>query len=170
METDGFEKGIGFLTSAKLQNVTHIKKKKNNLGVEVLTTVGMGNALRIGDPAKNHIRVGTINILFTINTPLSMNARLEAMNLISEARTLAVLEENIISKKSHLPSTGTGTDCTALATKVKSQNSTGELIYAGKHTVLGELIGAATHEAVSLGIKKWKREKDVKDNSYRWGS
>lgn len=180
MEADGFENGVGFLTSAVLKNVTHVKKRKNNLEAEILTTVGMGNSLRVGDPAKNSIRVGTINILLAVNQPLSLNARLEAMNLISEARTLAVMEENIKSKKTNLPATGTGTDCTALASIKKSSTlslrSTGsvgeELIYAGKHTVLGELIGATTHEAVRLGIQKWKREKerDAQDNSYCWGS
>jgi len=169
MENDNFKKSVGFLTSAKLDHVTHEFEERGDLKVEILTTVGMGNALRVGDPAKNRIRVGTINILLAVNKPMSINAQLEAMNIIAEARTLAVLEENIMSKKTNLPSTGTGTDCTVVASKLKEKITEEELVYSGKHTVLAELIGKCTYSAIRSGIQKWKRDND-KNYAYCWGS
>lgn len=169
MRLDGLNHAVAMMTSAKLKNVTYVKKEKNDLTVEILTTVGMGNSLRVGDEAINYLRVGTINIICVINKPLSINAQLEAVSIACEARTLAVIEEEILSKKSNQLATGTGTDCLVMASP-KNNNLNQELIYAGKHTVLGELIGSATLEAVKNGILKWKEEQNAQNHTYSWGS
>jgi adenosylcobinamide amidohydrolase len=47
--------------------------------------------------------------------------------------------------------TGTGTDCIAIAAPFGED----PLPYAGKHTAIGEAIGACVHRAVADGISDW---------------
>ncbi len=165
MKNDDIE-GIGLMTSAKIEDPSVSFFEKSGIQVKCLSTVGMGNALCVGDPARNYPRVGTINMILSVNCALSMNARLEAMSIMSEARTLAVLENKIPSTKSEKLSTGTGTDCIVLASEVEGI----EQIYSGKHTILGELIGKAVHESVDRGIKKWVQGQNEQNYSHQWWS
>ncbi len=152
---------ICFLTSAHLDDLSLKSKKERDIKVSCLATVGMGNSLRIGDRGDHHLRVGTINLLVKINKPLSLSAQIEAMTLITEARTMAVLEENIPSLKTGLPSTGTGTDCIAFCCEIGTEDS--NIIYSGKHTLEGSLIGQCTYEAVKEGVQNWKLRKELKE-------
>jgi len=76
---------------------------------------------------------------------------LEALALAAEARTLAVREADIPSTRSGEPSSGTGTDCIVIAVPDRS----GGAHYAGKHTVLGHVLGAAAYSAVAQGLARW---------------
>ncbi|EMN31659.1 adenosylcobinamide amidohydrolase domain protein [Leptospira interrogans serovar Pyrogenes str. L0374] len=80
-----------------------------------------------------------------------MNTSLEAVSLITEARTLAVLEAKIRCKTGL--ATGTGTDCIAFA----SPSCISTKRYTGKHTLSGHLIGKAVYQSVSQGISNWKK-------------
>lgn len=161
MNEVNMENSLGLMTSANLSDYVITTAEKNGLQVKVLCTVGMGNALRVGDVGKNYLSVGTINILCSINKSLSTEALIEAMSIVAEARTLAVLEENITSKVSGLKATGTGTDCIVIASE---KINTEKMIYSGKHTVLAELIGKSVWSAVSTGIMKWKKRTNYGDN------
>ncbi len=170
-ENEAEKPDVAFMTSAYISDFVHKKNIHQDLEVEVLTTVGMGNALKVGDPGGFHLSLGTINILVEINRPISESAMIEAICIATEAKTTAVIESGIRSIISGKISSGTGTDCIGIAAAEKQQNQN-EYIYSGKHTKLGELIGLATYEAVTLGINKWKiknREKREVNNSY-WGS
>ena len=156
---------IAFMTSANLNDYTHQIQVYEQLKVEVLVTVGMGNSLRVGDKGGHHISIGTINILVEINTPMSESCLVEGVSIITEAKTAAVMDSRIFSKVSGKIATGTGTDCIALSSKNKN-TSDSTYIYCGKHTKLGELIGNITYNAVSIGIEKWK-ERDESDICYR---
>ena len=69
-----------------------------------------------------------------------MTAMVEAVQIATEGRVRALYEKGIKSRQSGLPATGTGTDCVAVV-------SFGDGVerYCGKHTKLGELIGAAAY-------------------------
>lgn len=119
--------------------------------VACLATVGLGNAERVGRrrmvPPRGH---GTINIVLLVEEGLTDAAMIEALSIVAEARTAAILSAGI-----ELPTgraTGTGTDCIAVACDA------GGTAFAGLHTALGEAIGAAVHDAVLAGALAWMAE------------
>lgn len=126
-----------------------------------IATVGLGNALRAGDPPGPHGRIGTINVLCALPVPLAHEAMLEALALAAEARALAVREAAIPSRRSGLPASGTGTDCVAIACPAwPSKGTRGRALrYAGKHTAVGCVIGAAVESAVRRGVEQWLLER-----------
>lgn len=140
----GHGEGVGMMTSRGLQ---HFQMERAG-PVTCLATVGLGNAERVGhrraSPAQSY---GTINLIVLIELGLCDVAMIEALSIVAEARTLAVIEAGV-----KLPSglaTGTGTDCIALAC------DPGEIVFAGLHTELGEAIGRAVHDAVLAGAREW---------------
>lgn len=139
---------VGLLTSADLDDYGDVEKRGEGLSVRSIVTVGLANALRVGDLSRLPEPVGTINLLCQISRPLSPEAFLEALSLAAEARATALLESGVLSTESGMPATGTGTDCIAIAAP-----SSGEALgYAGKHTLLGHLIGASVLDAVRSKI------------------
>lgn len=139
---------VGLLTSADLDSYADIEKAGEGITVRSLLTVGLANALRVGDLPRIAEPVGTINLLCQISRPLSEEAFLEVLSIAAEARTTALLESGILSTESRKPATGTGTDCIVIAAPPAGKT----LCYAGKHTLLGHLIGASVLEAVHSGI------------------
>lgn len=151
-ERAGDIQGVGFLRGCSLAEFVEKRSDYGTLSARCIATVGLRNALRIGDPpCTTAISPGTINILLQTSCPLSGCASIEALSLVAEARTLAVLEAHVASSVGHAVATGTGTDCIVVASPLPSSGDSG-LIYAGKHTVLGHLIGTCVYDAVSQGI------------------
>jgi len=124
-----------------------------------VTTLGLSNSERVG--VRLHQPppfAGTINTLVHIGEALSEPAMIEALSIATEARTAAVLDAEV-RRGGHIV-TGTGTDCIAIAAP------TGEPAarYAGKHTAIGEVIGAAVYKATADAISDWKRDcADLRD-------
>ena len=145
---------IGMLTSADLSFYQDVTRSREGMEARCIATVGMTNALRIGDPPTQVEHAGTINLLCAVSVPLSLPALVEALSLAVEARTVAVLDEGLQSIQSGFPATGTGTDCVVIASP--EEISAAQINYAGKHTVLGSVIGEAVYEAVKSGLKIWK--------------
>jgi adenosylcobinamide amidohydrolase len=148
----GIPEAVGLLTSCALAAHVVAERSADGLSARCVATVGLGNALRVGDPPGPAARVGTINLLCQVSAPLSEAALAEALSIAVEARTLAVLEAGVPSGRTGLASTGTGTDCVALAAP---ERGAGVVRYAGKHTAAGHVIGAAVHEAVARGVAAW---------------
>lgn len=122
-----------------------------------MVTAGLSNALRIGDPSVFSAPVGTINVLCRVGCALSQQAMLETMSLVTEARTAATMDAcwpSIVSSKN---ATGTGTDCIAVAAPTSSTDGA-VATYAGKHTVIGSLVGDACYRATAMAIADWKAE------------
>ncbi len=151
---EGIPDAIGMLTSADLSFYHDVTRIREGIEARCIATVGMTNALRIGDPPAQAGHAGTINLLCAVSVPLSIPALAEALSLAVEARTTAVMEAALPSIQSGLPATGTGTDCVVLACPEDAVAPKAD--YAGKHTVLGSLIGEAVYEAVESGLKIWK--------------
>jgi adenosylcobinamide amidohydrolase len=146
---------VGLLTSRTL--ACHVVTERSAGGVRArcVATVGLGNALRAGDPPGAAPRAGTINLLCQVSAPLTDEGLVEALAVAVEARTLAVLEAGMTSVRSGLAATGTGTDCAVVAAP---EVGAAPAAYAGKHTALGHVIGAAVHDAVARGVADWLAE------------
>lgn len=146
--------GVGLLTSRSLDSYVDVERSYGDWSARCIATVGLGNAVRIGDPPGPTGRIGTVNLLCSFSGTLRENALVEAIALASEARTAAILGAGVPSGVSGLAATGTGTDCIVVSAAVDGP----PVEYAGKHTVIGHLIGAAVTEAIRRGVEAWKAE------------
>jgi adenosylcobinamide amidohydrolase len=154
----GLAHAIGLLTSRNVSTYRDVTCEGWGIRARCIATVGLGNALRAGDPPGVGGRIGTINLLLHVDTPLTDQALLEASAIVTEAKAAAMMEAGISSRRSGRPATGTGTDCTVVTCKV--QQSRGQrMVYAGKHTQIGSLIGDAAFQATSRGIAAWLLER-----------
>jgi adenosylcobinamide amidohydrolase len=149
----GMTDAVGLLTSGLIENYAEARASTGDVAAHAIATVGLSNALRIGDPPGQGVVAGTINIVCRISAALSEEAALEALSLIAEARTAAVAESQVPSRRSHAPATGTGTDCIALAWP---RAPAAAADYAGKHTAIGHVVGAAVLQSVRTGIATWQ--------------
>jgi adenosylcobinamide amidohydrolase len=147
---------VALMTGAKVARAGHASVARNGVVAGAWCTAGFSNALRVGDRAtvlSSH--AGTINIIVAVNRPLTGAAMVEAVEIATEARALAVLEAGIESVRSGAPATGTGTDCIAIAAPLRA---TARRVraerYCGKHTLLGELIGRAVLESCARAIRR----------------
>ena len=147
MAARGLESAVGLMTSGDLATAVDVSVGQ----ARCVATVGLSNALRVGDPPGLGETAGTINLLVVLATPLLREARLEALALAAEARTAAVLGHDVRSFRTQLRATGTGTDCIVIASPAADQGAP----FCGKHTDLGRDIGAATFEAVDRGTRAW---------------
>jgi len=122
------------------------------------------NAGRAGDPASvyewngSYEQVagealaphGTINTLLFINHELTPGAMVRSVMTATEAKSAALQELAVHSRYSDGLATGTGTDQIGVAARLH----TGAILAgAGKHCVLGELIGKTVHDAILETLK-----------------
>lgn len=141
-----------FLTSAHLEFYQEIRISRGGMEAVAVATVGLGNSLRAGDPNSWQGESRTIILACAVNAHLTEGAMLEALSIMSEAKTAAIMEAGILSKQSGRLATGTGTDCQAIASTTQGP----ALAYSGKHTLIGSLIGEASMEVMALGVKAWQ--------------
>lgn len=148
-----------FLTSRDLRawrSALARDSERSDLWARAIATVGLSNALRAGDaPGPLDRGPGTINVAVIASVALTDEALIETLALVAEARTLAVVEARIASRRSALCASGTGTDCLLAAAPVGPDPQR----YAGKHTALGACVGSAVHAAVRDGIAGWLAER-----------
>jgi adenosylcobinamide amidohydrolase len=151
----GLDGAVGMLTARDVSTFEDVTLREGELWARCVATVGLANALAVGDPPGPLTGPGTINLLCSVSCPLADEALVEVSSLATEARTAAMLERTFPSRRSGKPSTGTGTDCVVVTAP------RGEPLerYAGKHTLLGALAGGAVREACAQGIAKWLRER-----------
>ncbi|HEX5062616.1 MAG TPA: adenosylcobinamide amidohydrolase [Kofleriaceae bacterium] len=154
LEAAGIADAVTLMTSRDLRPYVDLERTYRDVSCRCIATVGLGNALRAGDPPGPDGRIGTINVLCCVSVGLTDEALLEALALASEARSLAVREAEVASPISGLPASGTGTDCIVIA----APDTADPHRFAGKHTELGHVVGAAVHDAVRSGAEQWKCE------------
>lgn len=146
------ENAVGLLTTAEVEQYTTHFLQSGSLWVQSVCTVGLDNARTAGDEAdveKTCEPHGTINIILSTNALPSLSAQLEAIQVVTMAKTRALMEMGVKSRKSETLATGTGTDCIVLA-------SSGDLNqnYCGMHTRIGQLIGQSVYISVKEGTEK----------------
>lgn len=147
----GWQDRVAMLTSRSLASHHLARVEVEGVRAEAVATVGLSNAERVGarQPA-DAASWGTINVAVQVAAPLSDGARIEALSLVAEARSAAVIEAAVPLAGG--VATGTGTDCIAVASPA------GELAYAGKHTAAGEAVGRAAYQALRAGVAAWVAE------------
>lgn len=146
--------GVGMLTSRSIERVEVGYAEHAGLSARAVVTAGLSNALCVGDTPGPLRTLGTINCIVQVSAPLSLSAALEATSLVAEARTLAVLEAAEPSRRSFERATGTGTDCIALCSPCLDPAES----YAGKHTAVGHVVGAAALRALRAAVQRWSAE------------
>jgi adenosylcobinamide amidohydrolase len=153
MEGAGLSHAVGLMTSRRRHAWVESSHERDGVACAVVATVGLSNALAAGDPPCS-ADASTINLLCTVSISLSEEAALEALALASEARAAAMMASGARSRATGEPATGTGTDCIVIASPASGEPA----CYAGKHTALGHVIGAAARGAIAQGIEDWIQE------------
>jgi adenosylcobinamide amidohydrolase len=160
-------RAVAMMTGAKIARAGHATLARAGLIVGAWCSAGCTNALRVGDRATMGVpraagsaegetkapEPGTINIIVTINQPLIRAALAEALQIAVEARVAAIYAAGVASVRSGAIATGTGTDCIAVAAPVPASRAN-SIVYCGKHTLPGELIGRAVMRSCAAAIAR----------------
>lgn len=144
---------VGLMTGVTMERLVRRIVQHHALTIECFATVGLSNALAVGDPATYEEQPGTINLIVVMNQPLTAPALVEAVAMVTEAKVRALYTAGVKSTVSDALATGTGTDCVAVACP-GGEPAYG---YCGKHTRLGELLGRVVGDATAEGLR-WARE------------
>ena len=147
-------KVVGMATGVKMELLEQVPIADQEMEATCFATVGSSNALTVGDDVDQilngqSVTSHTINLILLVRPGLSDGAMVEAIQIVTEGRVRALHEARIVSTRSSLPATGTGTDCIAVVSLDK-----GKAPYCGKHTKLGALIGQAAYTAVKNGLAR----------------
>lgn len=150
--------GIGLMTAVDLRHLLLKRVQSGPLWVEGFFTVGITNAVCVGEPVSSpkksedpHV-LGTINMILVSNVSLPVSALVGAVGVAVESKTAAMLEQNIESWTGKKGATGTGTDSMVWVSGFGPR-----LSYSGTHTKLGELIGRVVRVGVKDGLQRIKR-------------
>lgn len=144
---------VGLMTGVMMERLVRRLIQQDGVTLECFATVGLSNALAVGDPATYEEQPGTINLIVAVDRPLTCAALVEAVEIVTEARVRALYAAGVKSTISGERATGTGTDCIAVACPREGP----PYRYCGKHTLLGELLGRVVSEAMMAGLQKSSR-------------
>ena len=147
LNANSLDGAVGLITSRKPYGQLEASAEHSGVRATCIVTVGLRNTMRIGDEPTFVPAAGTINLLCSVSRPLTEECSLEALAMAAEARTAAMMDAGT-------GGTGTGTDCIVIAHPVEGTTAT----YAGKHTVLGHVIGRSVYDAALKAIKVWQSE------------
>ena len=147
-------RAVGLLTSRRLTSRRDANVTVDGVTAFSIATVGLGNALRAGDSPATLPTAGTINVLVHVSQPLTDEGLLEASAIATEAKSAALFDARIPSRRATGLATGTGTDCTVV-TCPRAGFGRPAMAYAGKHTAIGAAIGGAVGRALAEGISAW---------------
>jgi adenosylcobinamide kinase/adenosylcobinamide-phosphate guanylyltransferase len=145
---------VGLMTGVKMERLVRRIGQHGPFAAECFATVGLSNALAVGDPATYEEHLGTINMILVVNHPLTAAALVEAAAIATEAKVRALYAAGVKSTVSEALATGTGTDCVAVACPPGEP----AYRYCGKHTQLGTLLGQIACEAITEGLRRAQEE------------
>ncbi len=139
----------GLMTAAELRGFAVGRRLAGGAAVSAVATGGLGNAeSAVPSPnipvVRQAARVGTINVVAAIGHPLTLAAQIEAISIIAEARTAAVMGLGPTMEDGARPVTGTGTDCILVA----APGAETGLAHCGLHTDVGRALAEAVYESV----------------------
>lgn len=155
---------VGMMTAASMKSLRIRHVKVENVNMFVLITAGLSNPRRAGDYTECRMLFpvslshDTINIILISTASFAPAAMVEAIMIITEAKTAALQNANIKSPISNKIATGTGTDSIVIATQ---KNEKLCIEFCGKHTLIGELVGQLVIDAITDSIN-W----DLENNDY----
>lgn len=145
---------VGMMTAASMDSFRQAKESAQGIDIIVLVTSGLSNARRVADHAEHRIMaaesevIGTINIIMLTSAILTGAAMVEALLIMTEAKTAALQDAGIRSPISNKIATGTGTDSVA----VVSGDGPDTVSYCGKHVLFGEMLGRMVTDTVASSI------------------
>ncbi|MCG8309237.1 MAG: adenosylcobinamide amidohydrolase [Cytophagales bacterium] len=156
------DRSTGMGTAALIENMATVSKSHGPIAVSAMITAGVDvNGGRAGDPAsydelqkKSLLRTeisGTINMFLHINARMPEGTLVRALMTATEAKTAALQELMANSCYSNGLATGSGTDSAIIIGNLDSD------VYvrnAGKHCILGELIGVTVKEATKEALDR----------------
>jgi adenosylcobinamide amidohydrolase len=151
----GLPDALAFMTSRDVTRWRFSEARVEDIEAACLTTVGLSNRERVGSRRSAQAAAGTINTLVRVSRSLADGALVEAISIVAEARTAAILETRQREDGSAI--TGTGTDCIVVAAPCEGEPAR----WAGLHTAVGEAIGAAVYRATREGAEEWDAETTV---------
>jgi adenosylcobinamide amidohydrolase len=137
----GLPHALAFMTSRDIRRHHFCRRRADAVEAACLTTVGLSNGERVGSRKACGPHVGTINTLLHVSVPLTDGAMVEALSIVAQARTTAIVDSWRGERGPAI--TGTGTDCIVVASPGRDE----ALACAGLHTAVGETIGGAVYEA-----------------------
>lgn len=155
---EGIAADVGLLTAAEIAGVSLQRRETGSGAVSVVVTSGLGNGESVIPaaapwPPPEH-RVGTINLLAVSPLPLAPQALLEAISIVTQGRTAAIMDLCLRTGDGR-PVTGTGTDCVVVAAPC---GPAGE-IHCGLHTPLGRALGETAYAATWDAASRWLEER-----------
>lgn len=168
------EKTTGMGTAALMENVAIVAQSFEKLQVTAIVTGGIdvnggsaGDLARYNEFAKKPINIppGTINIFLLIDAKLPAGVLTRAMVTATEAKSVALRELAAPSLYSEEPATGSGTDSTIVVGNLESEVV---LHGAGKHCILGQLIGQTVIQAVKKALDKQSGMNTKRQASILW--
>ncbi len=146
------------ITSARMDWHAYACHRFDDLIVEGVVTAGVEQtAARAGDPAYyyekdgEYLPTGTINLMLSTNAALPDPILVKACLTATEAKTTALQDTGVVSLRSGLSATGTGTDGIMIASDSRGPVRTD----AGTHSKLGELIAAVVREALTFTFENY---------------
>ncbi|WP_444995103.1 adenosylcobinamide amidohydrolase [Aliikangiella sp. IMCC44359] len=153
------ENTVGMMTAASMNSFRHSHstwcEANQNKSLDIWVTCGLSNARRAGDLSDYRMEEktytpGTINITVSFSTRLTVACMVEAIGMISEAKSAAMQNLNIKSQLSENIATGTGTDSTAVFCSTHGQAEP----YCGKHTKLGEELAKGVINTIERSVTR----------------
>lgn len=145
---------VGMMTAASMDSFRSARETVQGIDMVVLVTSGLSNPRRVGDRADyremmtESKKIGTINIIAMTSAILTEAAMVEALMIVTEAKSAALQEAEVKSPVSCKLATGTGTDSIA----VVSGHGPETMRYCGKHVLFGEVLGRLATDAVTSSI------------------
>jgi adenosylcobinamide amidohydrolase len=153
MADAGLAEAVTLVTSRDITRYQVSQATVEDATATCLATVGLSNGERIGERCAEPVWLpGTINTLVHVSQPLSQGALVETVSMVTQARTAAVIAADV--RRAGVAVTGTGTDCIVVAAPRGSR----EVVFAGMHTAIGEVVGKAVYRAVAEGTEIWRRD------------
>jgi adenosylcobinamide amidohydrolase len=149
-ESAGIQAEIGLMTAAEIAGFRCCRAESDGLAVEIVVTAGLtnGESVQPGtDSVDTPWHAGTVNSLLTVTTGLSEAAMLEAIAIVTQARTAAIMDLGL-SLTDGRRLTGTGTDCVLVAAPKHAVPEH----HCGLHTQLGRMIGQTSYRAFQAAI------------------
>ena len=147
-------------TAALIENHARAERTYHGVTVQAIATAGIDvNGGRAGDKASYDEfeqrsllpPPGTINVFLFIDAYLDPGALTRALITATEAKAAALQELMAPSRYSEGLATGSGTDSLIA---VCNEESPVVLYGAGKHVLLGEMIGQSVKEAVTKALER----------------
>ena len=153
LAASGISDAVAMMTSRDVQHHHQATRQRGEVSAHCLVTLGLNNGVHVASPGQlpDPSGPGTINILCNLDTGLSEAAMVEAVSVVTQARTAALLEATGGAV------TGTGTDCIVLATPLNNGSSA----YAGLHTDAGQACGQAVYQATLDAARRWLEDHDL---------